>query len=33
MAISEVLRLKQTDHVKNEKEILNLVNHPFIIKL
>ncbi|RNA30494.1 cAMP-dependent kinase catalytic subunit PRKX [Brachionus plicatilis] len=33
MSIAEVLRLKQTDHVKNEKEILNLVNHPFIIKL
>jgi protein kinase X len=33
MSIAEVLRLKQTDHVKNEKEILLLVKHPFIINL
>jgi protein kinase X len=33
MSITEVLRLKQTDHVKNEKEILLQVKHPFIISL
>lgn len=33
MSIMEVLRLKQTEHVKNEKEILSQVNHPFIINL
>ena len=33
MSISEILRLKQTDHVKNEKEILTLAKHPFIISL
>lgn len=33
MSIAEVLRLKQTDHVKNEKDILLQVKHPFIINL
>jgi hypothetical protein len=33
MSIAEVLRLKQTDHVKNEKQILQQVKHPFIINL
>lgn len=33
MSIMEVLRLKQTEHVKNEKDILQQVNHPFIINL
>lgn len=33
MSIAEVLRLKQTEHVKNEKEILSQVKHPFIINL
>jgi hypothetical protein len=33
MSIAEVLRLKQTEHVKNEKEILSLIKHPFIINL
>jgi protein kinase X len=33
MSISEVLRLKQTEHVKNEKEILSQIKHPFIINL
>ena len=33
MSIAEVLRLKQTEHVKNEKEILTQVKHPFIINL
>ena len=33
MSIMEVLRLKQTEHVKNEKDILSEVSHPFIINL
>lgn len=33
MSIAEVLRLKQTEHVKNEKEILMQISHPFIINL
>lgn len=33
MSISEVLRLKQTDHVRNEKQILQQIRHPFIINL
>lgn len=33
MAITEVIRLKQTDHVKNEKEILSSVSHPFIVNM
>ncbi len=33
MSIVEVLRLKQTEHVKNEKDILQQVKHPFIISL
>lgn len=33
MSIAEVLRLKQTEHVKNEKDILQQVYHPFIINL
>ncbi len=33
MSIIEVLRLKQTEHVKNEKDILQQVKHPFIINL
>lgn len=33
MSIAEVLRLKQTEHVKNEKDILQQVFHPFIINL
>ena len=31
MSITEVIRLKQIEHVRNEKDILSLVNHPFII--
>ncbi|ESO03263.1 hypothetical protein HELRODRAFT_80468, partial [Helobdella robusta] len=33
LPISEIIRLKQVDHVQNEKEILFSVEHPFIIKL
>lgn len=33
MPIAEVIRLKQVDHVKNEKDILLSVKHPFIVHL
>ena len=33
MKKSEVVRLKQVEHIKNEKEILSEVNHPFIVTL
>ncbi|XP_063682792.1 cAMP-dependent protein kinase catalytic subunit PRKX-like isoform X1 [Bolinopsis microptera] len=33
LKMSEILRLRQLEHVKNEKEILLQVSHPFIIKL
>uniref|UniRef100_T1JPD0 Protein kinase domain-containing protein n=1 Tax=Strigamia maritima TaxID=126957 RepID=T1JPD0_STRMM len=33
LAIADVLRLKQTDHVKNEKSILTSVRHPFIVNM
>lgn len=33
MSIVEVVKLKQIEHVKNEKYILEQINHPFIIKL
>jgi len=33
MPIAEVVRLKQVDHVKNEKDILMSVKHPFIVHL
>ena len=33
MKKSEVVRLKQVEHIKNEKEILTEVNHPFIVVL
>ena len=29
----EVVRLKQVDHIKNEKKILAAINHPFIVSL
>lgn len=29
----EMIRLKQVDHVKSEKSILEKINHPFIIEL
>ena len=31
MKKSEVVRLKQVEHIKNEKDILERVNHPFIV--
>ncbi|CAB0019529.1 unnamed protein product [Nesidiocoris tenuis] len=33
LAISDVIRLKQVEHVKNEKEILSDIKHPFIVNL
>ena len=33
MAITEVIRLKQIEHVKNEKEILATISHPFIVNM
>ena len=33
LTISEILRLKQVEHVRSEKTILSQVNHPFIVKM
>nr|XP_026235842.1 cAMP-dependent protein kinase catalytic subunit PRKX-like [Urocitellus parryii] len=33
MSIPEVIRLKQEQHVHNEKSVLMEVNHPFLVKL
>lgn len=33
LAITDVIRLKQVEHVKNEKNILLQVTHPFIIDM
>jgi len=33
LPIAEVIRLKQVEHVHNEKDILLVVRHPFIINL
>ncbi|XP_055905398.1 cAMP-dependent protein kinase catalytic subunit 3 [Eupeodes corollae] len=33
LAMADVIRLKQIDHVKNEKNILSEINHPFVISL
>ncbi|PVD18659.1 hypothetical protein C0Q70_21209 [Pomacea canaliculata] len=33
MAITQVIRLKQVEHIKNEKEILATVSHPFIVNM
>lgn len=33
MKIPDVIRLKQEQHVHNEKEVLSEVNHPFLIRL
>lgn len=33
LAISDVIRLKQVEHVKNEKNILAEIRHPFIVNL
>lgn len=33
MNIREVIRLKQVEHVQNEKSILSKIEHPFIVNL
>ncbi len=33
LAMHDVIRLKQVDHVKNEKSILAEIRHPFIVDL
>ncbi|KAJ6647536.1 cAMP-dependent protein kinase catalytic subunit 3, partial [Pseudolycoriella hygida] len=33
LAMADVIRLKQVEHVKNEKNILSEINHPFIVNL
>merc|ERR1712228_747901 len=33
LAIHDVIRLKQVEHVKNEKSILKEINHPFLVDL
>jgi len=33
MKKSEVVRLKQVEHIRNEKEILSVINHPFVVVL
>ncbi|XP_076435505.1 cAMP-dependent protein kinase catalytic subunit PRKX-like [Babylonia areolata] len=33
MSISQVVRLKQVEHIKNERDILASVSHPFIVNM
>ncbi|XP_046401711.1 cAMP-dependent protein kinase catalytic subunit 3 [Ischnura elegans] len=33
LSVREVVRLKQVEHVKSERDILRQVNHPFIVQL
>lgn len=33
MSIPDVIRLKQEQHVHNEKAVLQEVDHPFVLKL
>ena len=33
LTMADVIKLKQVEHVKNEKDILSEVNHPFIVSL
>lgn len=33
LQLHDVIRLKQVDHVKNEKNILKAVKHPFIVNM
>lgn len=33
LAMTEVIRLKQIEHVKNERNILREIRHPFVISL
>lgn len=30
---TEIIRLKQVDHVKTEAKILRMIDHPYVIKL
>ena len=30
---SEIIRLKQVDHIKSEVTLLKLINHPFVVNL
>lgn len=33
MSIPDVIRLKQEQHVHNEKSVLSEVSHPFLVRL
>lgn len=33
LGLADVIRLKQVEHVKNERNILKEINHPFIVNL
>jgi len=33
LAKSEIVRLKQVEHINNERAILGRVKHPFIVEL
>ena len=33
MKKAEILKLKQVEHIRNEKEILRAINHPFLVTL
>ena len=33
MTVSEVIRLRQVEHVNNEKNILASISHPFIVNM
>ena len=33
LSMHDVIRLKQVEHVKNEKRILSEVSHPFVVDL
>ena len=33
LAMADVIRLKQIEHVKNEKNILQEIDHPFIVNM
>jgi protein kinase X len=33
LCLSDVIRLKQVEHVKNEKNILQEIRHPFIVNM
>lgn len=33
LSLADVIRLKQVEHVRNERDILKQINHPFIVNL